>query len=52
MQELMLAQRQAQEEQMLLQSNLQVAEADNLVSQSRRNDAQAGLAVAKSQLPV
>ena len=52
MQELQMAQRQAQEEQMLLQSNLQVAQADNLVSQSRRNDAQAGLAVSKSQLPV
>ena len=52
MQELQMAQKQAQEEEMLLQSNLQVAQADNLVSQSRRNDAQAGLAVSKSQLPV
>ena len=51
MMQMLQQQQQQQEEQMMLQGNLQVAQADNLVSQSRKNDAQAELAAAKSQLP-
>ena len=51
MMQLLQQQQQQQQEQMMLQGNLQVAQADNLVSQSRKNDAQAELAAAKSQLP-